>query len=319
MTNSKQKGSAGERELALFLREHGLTARRTQQYCGASPDSSDVVVKELQSVHFECKRVEKLNIENAMEQAIRDAKEKIPVVAHRKNRGEWLGTVRLPDLLALLKKLVVLLCLLPCLTEAQTPIRVHLVKVSGDHQLSLPDAATVWDSAAALVAGAGVDLRLAKVTLINDIKPKYGTLDRREARLYFWLSQARRRGYFKNVDTVHFMFPPIHDKDQYWFAGLAVGECVFRQNAMSYSNTGISKGGTVQLRKSAVAVAHEILHTVGAKHTTGTDLMNTGALALADRTWPLQVAPITINEVNLCQQKRKARNRQRKAARAASL
>lgn len=105
MTNSKQKGSAGERELAEVLRAHGFSARRTQQYCGAAPEASDVVVTELPGIHFECKRVEKLNIENAMQQAIRDAKDKTPVVAHRKNRGEWLATMRLEDFLKIKKQI----------------------------------------------------------------------------------------------------------------------------------------------------------------------------------------------------------------------
>jgi Archaeal holliday junction resolvase (hjc). len=99
VTNSKQKGSAGERELAAVLREAGFAARRTQQFCGAAPESSDVISEDLPDIHFECKRVEHLNIDKAMEQAIRDAKTRTPVVAHRKNRGQWLITMRLSDFL----------------------------------------------------------------------------------------------------------------------------------------------------------------------------------------------------------------------------
>lgn len=317
MTNSKQKGSAGERELAEFLRDRGFEARRSQQYCGAGEDASDVICPTLPNIHFECKRVEKLNMENAMEQAISDAKGKVPIVAHRKNRGEWLGTLRLADLLTFLKTLSLLICFASSIAEAQIPIRVHLVKVSGDHELSLPNTGTVWDSAAALAAQAGVSLQLAKVTLINDIKPQYGTLDQRVNRLYYWANQARRRGYLRKVDVVHFLFPPIKDKGQYWFAGLAYNECARGQNSISYSNGGTSTGGTVQIRKSAVAVAHEILHILGAKHSSQSDLMNTGALALVDSMWPLPVSQITTNEVNLCQQRRAKRVR-RKAARKAA-
>lgn len=96
MTNSKKKGSAGERELSRKLRDHGYDeCRRTEQYCGKAGDS-DVVG--LEGIHIECKRVEHLMLDNAMAQAKGDAIDgNIPTVMHRKNRGEWLVTMRLDD------------------------------------------------------------------------------------------------------------------------------------------------------------------------------------------------------------------------------
>ena len=42
--------------------------------------------------------MEKLNLEDAMSQSVRDAKQnEIPIVAHRKNRHEWLITMRAID------------------------------------------------------------------------------------------------------------------------------------------------------------------------------------------------------------------------------
>lgn len=93
--NSRNKGASGERELAGILREYGYTARRGQQFSGANGDA-DVVG--MDGYHIECKRVERLNIDTAMEQSIRDAREEeIPIVCHRKNRKEWLVTLRLKD------------------------------------------------------------------------------------------------------------------------------------------------------------------------------------------------------------------------------
>jgi Holliday junction resolvase len=102
MTNSKAKGSAGERELAAKLREHGYTARRTQQFCGAAGDS-DVVCSELANYHIECKRVERLNVDAAMDQALRDCNDRTPIVAHRRNHRPWLVTMYLEDFLKLQK------------------------------------------------------------------------------------------------------------------------------------------------------------------------------------------------------------------------
>ncbi|MBE5867956.1 MAG: hypothetical protein E7293_03230 [Lachnospiraceae bacterium] len=95
MKNSRAKGAAGERELARKLKEYGYECRRGQQYSGANGDA-DVVG--LPGIHIECKRVERLNLYDAMSQALRDAKEgETPAVFHRKNNCEWLVTLRMDD------------------------------------------------------------------------------------------------------------------------------------------------------------------------------------------------------------------------------
>lgn len=95
MVNGKRKGAAGERELARFLNNCGYECRRSQQYCGANGDA-DVIG--LPGIHIECKRVERLNLYEAMEQSIHDAKEgTIPVVMHRRNNHNWLATMELND------------------------------------------------------------------------------------------------------------------------------------------------------------------------------------------------------------------------------
>lgn len=97
--NSRDKDARGERELAHWLTEHGHPARRGCQYQGGQ-DSPDVVCDSL-PFHFEAKRTEKLRLYDAMQQAITDAGDNVPVVAHRRSRGEWLAIMRLSDLVAL--------------------------------------------------------------------------------------------------------------------------------------------------------------------------------------------------------------------------
>lgn len=100
--NSKRKGAEGERELSRVLKGYGFSTRRSQQYCGANGDADVVGIPGL---HIECKRVEKLNIDDAMDQSIKDAKEdEIPVVIHRKNRRSWKVTMELEDFVKLWKK-----------------------------------------------------------------------------------------------------------------------------------------------------------------------------------------------------------------------
>lgn len=97
MINSKKKGSAGELELSHKLQDLGFDTRRTAQYNGKEQGSLADLIG-VQGVHIECKRVEKLNLINAYEQAVRDADEgDTPMVFHRKNRKPWLVTMSLED------------------------------------------------------------------------------------------------------------------------------------------------------------------------------------------------------------------------------
>lgn len=100
--NSRAKGARGERELAGKLKEYGYEARRGQQYCGSNGDA-DVVG--LPGIHIECKRVERLNLADAMEQAEADARlgEK-PAVFHRRAHCEWQVTMMLDDWIELYRE-----------------------------------------------------------------------------------------------------------------------------------------------------------------------------------------------------------------------
>lgn len=102
--NSRAKGKRGELEIAHLLREYGYNdARRTAQYCGNTGDASDVVG--LPNIHIEVKRVEKLNIEKAMAQSSRDARDgEMPVVMHRKDRHPWLVTMSMGDFMEMYSK-----------------------------------------------------------------------------------------------------------------------------------------------------------------------------------------------------------------------
>ncbi|WP_080325562.1 PDDEXK family nuclease [Anaerovibrio lipolyticus] len=98
--NGKRKGRDAEEELVRKIREQGFPkVRRSQQYCGKSGESADLVG--LPNIHIECKRVEKLNIFEAIKQALRDVMtsgtNKLACVFHRKNKERWLVTMTLED------------------------------------------------------------------------------------------------------------------------------------------------------------------------------------------------------------------------------
>lgn len=112
--NSRRKGKVGETEIAHILQEYGYETRRGQQFNAANGDA-DVIG--LPGIHLEIKRVERLNIDKALEQSIRDTyadeirqgTDLIPVVMHRSNndrkkdstKGTWKVTLRLDDFMKL--------------------------------------------------------------------------------------------------------------------------------------------------------------------------------------------------------------------------
>lgn len=90
--NSRAKGVRGELEARNLLRDHGFFAERGQQHSGGN-DSPDVK-HDMEGFHIEVKRVEALNIYNAVEQAERDRRPtEDAIVLHRKDRKPWLVTM----------------------------------------------------------------------------------------------------------------------------------------------------------------------------------------------------------------------------------
>lgn len=100
--SSQRKGRQAELELVKLLNSNGINAEPGQALnYGTVPDITGV-----DGIHAEVKRVERLNILEAMTQAIRDSEkfqDGIPVLFHRRNRSPWLCTMRLTDWLELYK------------------------------------------------------------------------------------------------------------------------------------------------------------------------------------------------------------------------
>lgn len=103
--NSKRKGKTGELELARKLRELGYDVRRSVQYNGKEEEGQADLLG-LPGIHIECKRTEKLNLYEAVNQAKRDSEGKgeLPVVFHRRNNCEWLAILPLEDFIKLYRE-----------------------------------------------------------------------------------------------------------------------------------------------------------------------------------------------------------------------
>ena len=89
--SQRDKGKRGERQVAELLRSLGIAARRGRQYAG-HPDAPDVVA-DLPGCYVEVKLRERESVRAWMDEARVNAGDLVPLVFHRKNRGEWLLTL----------------------------------------------------------------------------------------------------------------------------------------------------------------------------------------------------------------------------------
>jgi hypothetical protein len=105
--NSRAKGARSERLWASKCAEEGYPMRRSQQYCGVAGDSDCIPTGNhaLSAFHHEVKAVEKLNLMDAMTQAVADASKtgKTPIVAHKRNSGRWHVTMLADDWFTLVR------------------------------------------------------------------------------------------------------------------------------------------------------------------------------------------------------------------------
>jgi Holliday junction resolvase len=89
----REKGKRGERLAAKALSDLGFPARRGVQFQGG-PQSPDILAK-IAGVHWEVKFVEREQVRSWVAQAKEDSGGKVPVVLHKRSRGEWLLTIPL--------------------------------------------------------------------------------------------------------------------------------------------------------------------------------------------------------------------------------
>lgn len=95
--NSKRKGSTGENEVCKIFIDSGHNVHRNDQRFIGGFFNPDITVSGFDEYHFEIKRVERLNVAEAMNQARRDCGNRIPAVIHRRSREQWLITMNLSD------------------------------------------------------------------------------------------------------------------------------------------------------------------------------------------------------------------------------
>lgn len=114
---ARKKGHDFERKIAnLFKDRYELNFRRgLNQARGGGEETADVVIEDegdsdkimlFKQFHFELKAQARPNILGAMEQAIKDNKDKVPVVISKQDYKPILVTMKLEDWLNLIDKVL---------------------------------------------------------------------------------------------------------------------------------------------------------------------------------------------------------------------
>lgn len=101
--SERAKGAAAEREVVNLLKDAGWKdARRTSD--GRGQAARGDIANGPAGVHVEVKRHERLSVPKAFRQIEADASPlDLPVLVHRPSRQDWMATLPLEDLLALLR------------------------------------------------------------------------------------------------------------------------------------------------------------------------------------------------------------------------
>ena len=90
-----------------MLEARGLRAVRNDQTFVGGKENPDI---SLPGIHLEVKRVEALRLSEALKQAEADAAPgTLPVVMHRRNRGQWVALMGLDSFLELYRPLYIVL------------------------------------------------------------------------------------------------------------------------------------------------------------------------------------------------------------------
>jgi Holliday junction resolvase len=100
--SQREKGKAGEREVATLFQDRGFNAYRTEQRTGKHGDA-DVKVEELKDWQIEVKRRENLNVFDTIQQTQGENPLNRPLLFWRKDRKDWLAIMDALDALSLLE------------------------------------------------------------------------------------------------------------------------------------------------------------------------------------------------------------------------
>lgn len=123
-------------------------------------------------------------------------------------------------------------------------------------------------------------------------------------RFYFWNNWARQAGLVESDEIKLFIVPPFVDAGGvFYIGGASAGVCTYKGNlnpvtmaAAEYKNG----KGQARWRHSVVAVAHELGHAIGARHTETKSIMHPYILPFVDGIPRMTFAPESRAQIRTC-------------------
>ncbi len=189
-------------------------------------------------------------------------------------------------------------------------ILIRLVLVLGPYSIDPQDVEPIWRMAQEYFTEAGIPVK-AKFSVIQDPCPGLNSLETMQSKFYCEYKSVKRR-YRRNKRTnIHFIIPPIISNGTSFIGGFSAGICQ-RPWGFSQSNAILYRLQDLQPRSdtSAVAIAHEIAHSIGATHTPKdtTSLMHPDAGMLQLEGNSIFITARSIKEIKKCQNGRLNKN-----------
>lgn len=188
-------------------------------------------------------------------------------------------------------------------------INVQLIFVHGINDITHAGIRDLQRAATLKAREAGLELHFKRLITI-DMDPflEWATLEDRKKHLFAWGGLLRASGFLKPKQITHVILPPIYQNGIYYLAGYARGTCVYnkRWQAYSMSNAELYNAiGEPRSTHSLVAFLHELSHTLGAHHDSGTtwqdhNIMHPDALSFITQYWPFSWNRKAKNEIQNC-------------------
>lgn len=178
---------------------------------------------------------------------------------------------------------MLVLCLIASLAHAAP---IEIIAVNGPYAVDNQQIKQIYDQANIMLSEAKIGGPMKRpIYRIDDQWPTYNNFDLAQSRYYntlHWLEV--QPGHNQHRIRHHIIFPPMTQSGYTgWIAGLTRKICMDRDSSRYSSSNAIAFNlisGESRIGKSAIALAHEIGHMMGAQHdNTDNNIMNKDALS----------------------------------------
>lgn len=203
--------------------------------------------------------------------------------------------------------ILILLLLLGTIPEAHgAPVKIQVIHLTGPYGLDSVEAFVAAEEAAKFIrtkTGVNVAIRVFKTQ--PDPSAHLNTFDLMVRRLDLLGGIFNRSGDIKKTYITHFILPPAFLGEKLIMGGWSKKVCSVGapMSNFSYSNAmffnHLIPERPYRFTASIAAVAHELMHLLGAGHVESQTIMNPGALAFSINSLP-EVDDVSIRQIKRC-------------------